>query len=152
MKPSEKGRFCGDCKKVVHDLSRMRERDARELLSTPANEGLCVRFLYDKHGKVFFGGDLVPASFLQRAKRVALAAAAVAVPLSLQACSPSLNADDDHYEMMGGMPASNDPPVTPQDRGDAEADADSATPDATAKPDAADAGPDAPMGDAETPL
>jgi hypothetical protein len=105
MTLAEGGRFCGDCKKVVRDLSTMRERDARALLRSPDNGELCVRYLYDKHGKVFFAGDraapLVPASFLQRAKRLALSAAAVAVPLSLAACSPSSGAT-------AGAPASHD--------------------------------------------
>jgi hypothetical protein len=110
MTPADGGRFCGDCKKVVRDLSKMRERDARTLLKSADNGELCVRYLYDKHGKVFFAGDsappLVPASFLQRAKRIALSAAAVAVPLSLQACSPGsvFGADEPElHESMGGV-------------------------------------------------
>lgn len=137
MTPAEGGRFCGDCKKVVRDLSSMRERDARTLLRSADNGELCVRYLYDRHGKVFFAGDraapLVPASFLQRAKRVALSAAALAVPLSLSACSPSMAAssDDGHddselYENMGGMPYDPDQKeidsdASPDARGDAAA-------------------------------
>jgi hypothetical protein len=97
MTPKDGGRFCGDCKKVVRDLSKMSEADAKALLRRPPNEGLCVRYLYDRHGKIFFGGEragssrsgLVPATLLSRAKRTALAAAAVALPLSLAACSSS---------------------------------------------------------------
>lgn len=168
MTPREHGgRFCGDCKKVVRDLSSMRERDARTLLKSADNGELCVRYLYDKHGKVFFAGDaappLVPASFLQRAKRVALSAAAVAVPLSLAACSPSANdfgsgrsqdelkQQEELYESMGGISAPEHPVAE-----DAGADAAPATDggDAGVQEDggadgAADAGPDA---EAETPI
>lgn len=88
MTKVEGGRFCGDCKKVVRDLSSMREDEARALLAQPPSEGLCVRYLYDKHGRVFFAGDaksgLLPASLLSRAKRAA-AIASLAAPLA--ACS-----------------------------------------------------------------
>ncbi len=88
MTPADGGRFCGDCKKVVRNLSQMTEREARALLAKPRNEGLCVRLLHDKHGKVFFADSapqgLLPAALLQRAKRVATAAG-LALPLA--ACS-----------------------------------------------------------------
>jgi hypothetical protein len=126
MTPRDGGRFCGDCRKVVRDLSKMSEREARELLRRPRNEGLCVRYVHDRHGKIFFAGDrsrdLVPASsLLQRAKHAALAAAAVAVPVALAGCSGSDSTsgassallapheeDQYHHEMnevMGGAPA-----------------------------------------------
>jgi hypothetical protein len=165
MTPADGGRFCGDCKKVVRDLSTMRERDARTLLKSADNGELCVRYLYDKHGKVFFAGDappLVPASFLQRAKRVALSAAAVAVPLSLAACSPSATdfgssrsqdelKQQELYENMGGVSAPEQPPAR-----DAGPDAEPATDggDAGVQEDGgADAGADAADEDeAEAPI
>jgi len=165
MTPADGGRFCGDCKKVVRDLSTMRERDARTLLKSAQNGELCVRYLYDKHGKIFFAGDkgapLVPASFLQRAKRAALVAAAVAIPLSLEGCSPKADGSssaspDDHpglHDTMGAAPYDK---RWDEEPGDAAADA--ASPDATTdggtdattEPtnDAGDAG----TTDAETPL
>src|SRR4051812_35117548 len=98
MTPADGGRFCGDCKKVVRDLSAMRESDARALLHGAKEGELCVRYVYDRHGRIFFAGDhaapLIPASLLQRAKRVARSAAAIAVPLALQACSPEPQADE----------------------------------------------------------
>jgi hypothetical protein len=162
MSPAEGGRFCGDCKKVVRDLSTMRERDARTLLGSAGNGELCVRYVYDKHGKVFFAGDgapaLVPASFLQRAKRVALSAAAIAVPLSLAACSPSAGATaDDHekqeqelYEMMGApeRPLTDATPGETPDAGDAGPQDDGG--DAGPQDDGGDAGPQDDGGDAAT--
>ncbi len=100
----EKGRFCGDCKKVVHDLSKMTAREARSLLAAPKTEGLCVRYLYDAAGEIVFQRELgiVPASELSRFARMARGAkiaVAVALPLSLTAC-------------MGAAP--NRPPQNPE--------------------------------------
>lgn len=150
MTPADAGRFCGDCKKVVRDLSKMSERQARELLAKERNRDLCVRMLVDRHGNVFFGGDaLVSASLLSKAKRAAIAAAAIAIPLATQACSAvtqplgfsssEQTSDDppDHEPLMGGV-AADDQKQIPDDQ-DASPDA---TPDAS--PDAApDASPDA---------
>lgn len=85
-------RFCGDCKKHVHDLSRLTEIDARRLLASPATEGLCVRYLYDEAGRVRFAPEeaaepaLVAPSRLARMKRYVVAATALALPMSLTAC------------------------------------------------------------------
>jgi hypothetical protein len=163
MTPAEGGRFCGSCKKVVRDLSGMNETEARALLRRPHNEELCVRYVHDAQGNVFFAEDLqrramVSASFLNRAKRVASAAVALAAPVALAACSlPGAQSDSsdpqqpDLREMMGGMPYRPDPvaphddagtdaaggatadafsdsPTTPPDGGDAGAEKDSGTP------------------------
>jgi hypothetical protein len=153
MKPSEKGRFCGDCKKVVHDLSRLRERDARELVQSAKHGELCVRYVFDRHGKVFFAGDqapmLIPAALLHRAKRLAFGAAAIA----LQACNAPLN--DGGGEMMGdiAMPEITQP-FQGDDAGEGGTDGGTKThegSDASPRQDAGDAGPDA-TADAETPI
>lgn len=126
MTPAEGGRFCGDCKKVVRDLSMMTEREARALVAKDRYEGLCVRMLVDRDGNVFFGGDkLVSASLLSKAKRAAMAAAAIALPLASNACtalSSPLEAETEYEPLMGGVSAPNDPPASSQDE-DAGADA-----------------------------
>lgn len=150
MTPAQGGRFCGDCKKVVRDLSRMTEREARELLARERNQDLCVRMLVDRDGNVFFGGDaLVSASLLSKAKRAAAAAAAIAIPFATQACSAvtaplgftssEQTSEDppDHEPLMGGVSA-DDSKRIPEDP-DASADA---SPDAAADG-GADASPDA---------
>lgn len=84
-----KKRFCAECKKHVHDLSQMTRAEARALLASPATEGLCVRYLHDERGEVWFAPEaapLVAPGRLARMKRFAMAAAAVAAPLSLTAC------------------------------------------------------------------
>lgn len=104
MTPADGGRFCGDCKKVVRDFSTMSEREARALLKTARGGELCVRFVFDAHGRVFFGKDaprkdaLLPAHLLSRARRAALVAAA-ALPLAAQACDPL----DMHDDVMGSI-------------------------------------------------
>jgi len=161
MTPAEGGRFCGDCKKVVRDISKMKEADARALVAKERYEGLCVRMLVDRDGNVFFGGDkLISASLLSKAKRAAMAAAAIALPLASNACTAiteplgftsqeeQTNPEDLTPMMGGAMP--DDRPVVEVDAGpDAASDAQS---DAAAKGDAsdmdaadidaADAGPD----------
>ncbi|HVH44152.1 MAG TPA: hypothetical protein VM925_17495 [Labilithrix sp.] len=97
MTPQDGGRFCGDCKKVVRDLSSMTEREAKALLRGTDNAGLCVRYVYDAHGRIIFGGasktktELVPATFLSRARRAAVALATVAMPLATQGCGDGLD-------------------------------------------------------------
>lgn len=156
MTPAEGGRFCGDCKKVVRDLSAMTESEARALVAKQRYEGLCVRMMVDRDGNVFFGGDkLVSASLLSKAKRAAMAAAAIALPLASNACSAiteplgiseqEQNADDDDlYPMMGGaLPSDDIHSVSPDAGADAEdTDAQSADASSDASP-AADGGVDA---------
>lgn len=146
MTPAEGGRFCGDCKKVVRDLSSMTEAEARALVAKERYEGLCVQMLVDRDGNVFFAKDrLLPASLLGKAKRAAMAAAAIALPLASNACTAALGMGEDDdtqpkYErLMGGAPLPDDPPPPPD--GDAQAgdaQADDASPEA-----AADGGTDA---------
>ena len=81
MKPAGmKKRFCDTCKAHVHDLSKMTRREAKTLLSSEETEGLCIRYLHDQHGDIVFTDSLV------RAKRFALGALAVAMPMTLTAC------------------------------------------------------------------
>jgi hypothetical protein len=124
MKPGDKGRYCGACKKTVHDLSALTKREARALLAAPTTEGLCVRYLYDAHGDIAFT-DTVPASRLVCAKRALVAAAALALPMTLNACMgaqarPVPPPDPDMQQVTGAvamppMPADAGPtsPVTP---------------------------------------
>jgi hypothetical protein len=136
MTPAEGGRFCGDCKKVVRNLSSMSELEARELLES-AGPDLCVRYVYDKHGRIFFREQTIAPSLLVRARRLATIAA---LPLATAACdlvTSPLGASDDppnHDELMGGMvydPRDEPPPAE-----------DGGSPDAQST-DAGDAGSDA---------
>lgn len=150
MTPADKGRFCGDCKKVVRDLSRLTEAEGRALIEGPKTEGLCVRYVADAQGRIFFAdgasSSLVAPSLLVRAKR-AIAAAALALPAA--ACDVTNLASDDGF--MGAIAEPYTPPQDPgpgadDDGGDAgtprEAGADGAADARDA--DVADAGPDVP--------
>ena len=91
MKRGEKSRFCGDCKKAVHDLSKLTRGEAKALLATPPTEGLCVRYLHDDLGHVAFVDTFrdrpVPVtSLLRKVAKSAATAALLAFPLSLTAC------------------------------------------------------------------
>jgi hypothetical protein len=122
MKPGDRKRFCGDCKKFVHDLSSMTRAEAREVLHSKPAEGLCVRYLYDAHGDVVFR-DTIPATFLSRAKRIAAVAAAAALPMSLAACSGGLGepAQPPPMPMMGAVACPMEPPPPPTPSGSASA-------------------------------
>jgi hypothetical protein len=120
MTPASGGRFCGDCKKVVHHLSKMTQAEATALLRSGRNDELCVRYAHDRAGAIVFADrrPLVPASLLHRAKRVAAVAAAAAIPAALAACaSPSFSSSSSQalaqeqererelQESMGGVSA-----------------------------------------------
>lgn len=80
-------RFCGACKKHVHDLAAMTENQARALLASPRTDGLCVRVFTDARGELLFRPD-VPVSRLFRSSssKAALRAMAVVAPLALGGC------------------------------------------------------------------
>jgi hypothetical protein len=111
MKPSDTKRFCEACKKHVHDLSAMTPAEARALLASPPTEGLCVRYLHDAHGDVVFRDAPLPSAMLVRAKRIAQAAAWVALPAALAACSSAI--DSCPMPTMGAVavPMSQVPPA-----------------------------------------
>jgi hypothetical protein len=118
-----RARLCEQCTRVVHDLSSMTESEARALLRRPRNDGLCIRYLHDIHGNVWFGESprsrTVPASRLVRRGLAAFAGAAAiaAVPALLEACggaSPSPNPyglSDDAGDGTDAQPAT---PVEPR--------------------------------------
>jgi hypothetical protein len=119
MKPSDTKRFCDACQKHVHDLSAMTPTAAKALLSSPPTEGLCVRYLYDAHGEILFRDAPLPTGMLVRAKRFATAAAAVALPMALAACSGSMPVQATMGEvqvMMGAPPPLPAPSATPEPR------------------------------------
>ena len=110
MTPADGGRFCGDCKKVVKNISSMTEKDARKLLRSAGEGELCVRYMHDKLGNVVFGADqprpdFVPASMLSRAKR-AIAYAGLAV--ASQACSAISDASDKLTSPLQSEPTQDD--------------------------------------------
>ena len=142
MTPAAGGRLCSDCRKVVRDLSRMTEEQARALLKTAGGGELCVRYVYDAHGRIAFGVDssLVPPSLLSRARRVAAVAALGALPFATQACMGTMAPDDTISEPARTLA---DPSVAPAPTAstDGGADAGDAAPAAEADADGgADAG------------
>ena len=135
MNPRQKGRFCGDCKKVVHDLSSLREADAKKRVAE-APEGLCIRYLHDEHGNIWFQDtSLVSPGSLFR-KGASLAALAL-MPM-LTACMGSALATDEPGLAASPPDASSEP--------DAGSDARKAADpviESDAAPDAEESDPDA---------
>ena len=95
MKRGDKSRFCGECKKTVHDLTKLTRHEAKALLASlewsGGDEGLCVRYLHDELGHVAFvdtfrDRSVPPSALLRKVAKVAVATALLAVPMSLTAC------------------------------------------------------------------
>lgn len=81
MRPQQRGRYCFECRKRVHDLSAMSEREATRFLDDVAErDDVCVSFMTDADGEVAFQpAPIVPVSRLRRllpAAGLAIAAAA----------------------------------------------------------------------------
>jgi hypothetical protein len=128
MTLAERGRFCGECRKVVHELAQLTEREARALLASPPTEGLCVRYVHDQTGEIVFRRDVVPVGRLARARRAAVAVlAAASLPVAVAGCMgaaparppevPTMGAvavpPAETSVMMGAPPAQVVPPTTP---------------------------------------
>ncbi len=100
-------RLCAECNTVVHDLSAMSERDARAKLRATSDR-LCVRYLHDSTGKVWFKEDLARASLvsssrLRNGARGALAvASAMATFALIEACGGALPPDYREANVDGG--------------------------------------------------
>jgi hypothetical protein len=90
-KRGEKGWYCGHCRKNVHVLSNLTEREARALLADNVGKDLCVTYAVRADGTIRFRPepDVVPIGALRR-KRAA-AAAAVGLSAALAACAPHEN-------------------------------------------------------------
>jgi hypothetical protein len=97
MDPRGKARLCAQCDTLVHDLSSMRESEARRFLAKEPRS-LCVRYLFDANGNIWFSDSkLVPPASLVRGKRLAgtlLLAAALSTPVLTEACGGASPYDD----------------------------------------------------------
>jgi hypothetical protein len=115
MDPRKTGRFCGDCKKVVQDLSSMREADARKRVAA-APEGLCIRYLHDEHGNIWFKDTpLVSAGSLLR-KSASLAALAL-MPMLTACMGAKMDEGTPSVQPTVTQPQTPDVPVVEPDAG-----------------------------------
>jgi len=128
--------FCAACKKHVHDLTRMTEAEAREVLARRGAEELCVRYLHDAYGDLVFrmvAPPLVPPSRLAGAKRALALGASIAGVSAIAACA---SAPPPQAEMYGGAVACpTEAPTSPTPSGTTSSAA-SGAPEATAAPSA----------------
>ena len=92
MRPEERGRFCFDCRKKVHDLSAMTEREAEAFLERTECEDVCISYEHESDGTLVFRAPppapVVPLSRLRRPRRIAAAVAGAGVAAALAACAP----------------------------------------------------------------
>jgi hypothetical protein len=81
-------RFCGACRKHVHDLSARTEAEARTLLEHEPEEGYCLRYRCDPRGLIQFvpGTKVRGSAPLRGGLRLPLAGALTASAL-VTACS-----------------------------------------------------------------
>ncbi len=81
MRPSATGRYCGECKQHVHDLSSMTEPQARRLMARAAEERLCVSYSVEPDGSLRTAPERpsawVPMQRLVRKARPGLMAASL---------------------------------------------------------------------------
>lgn len=121
-----RARLCAQCDKTVHDLSAMKSAEVEALVAAGP---LCVRYLYDVHGRILFdvpaGASIVPASALtsraQRKRWAALAAVAVSA-IVFEACGGASGGFGD-VSANGGAPDGGRTVATPPAIGDDELDA-----------------------------
>ena len=96
MTIADKGRFCADCKKVVHDVSAMTKSEAKALLADGKKSELCIRYIADRDGQVIFkNSNLVPSNSLLRGRSPLLIAASLAIPFGLTNCAAGTDGSEE---------------------------------------------------------
>lgn len=88
MRPEQRGRFCFDCRKKVHDLSAMTEAEAERFMEAEAERDICVSYEHDDDGQIRFRAPVVPLSRLRRRAAAAAAVAGAGLAATLAACTP----------------------------------------------------------------
>lgn len=94
MRPEERGKFCFDCRKKVHDLSAMTKGEARDFLRDNACNDICVSYEHDQDGNLMFEAPapppapVVPLSRLRHPRKLAATVAGVGMAAALAACAP----------------------------------------------------------------
>lgn len=103
MRPTDTGRYCGECEQHVHDLSSMTERQARRLMARAATERLCVSYVPNADGSLRTKPERpsawVPVQRLMRKARPGLLAASV---MFASGCAPAYEALP--YEVQDALP------------------------------------------------
>jgi hypothetical protein len=112
MTLADRGRFCGECRKVVRELAQLTEGEARALLASPPTEGLCVRYVHDTTGEILFRRDIVPVGRLARMGRAAAVAVAMAsIPLAAAGCMGTAPMPPPTMGAVRPVPAEPEPPL-----------------------------------------
>lgn len=103
MRPEDKGRFCFDCRKTVHDLSAMTKDEAKDFLRRSACNDVCVSYQHHEDGTLAFRepaprpSTVVPVARLLRPRSVAAAVAGAGMAMALAACAPHGDAPAQRY-------------------------------------------------------
>lgn len=127
MRPEDRGRYCFECRKKVHDLSSMTEDEAEQFLARTACEDVCISYEHDDEGTLVFRtpaprpAPLVPLARLRRPRSVAAAVAGMGMAAALAACAPHGDGPPRQYEAEAAalqmpadiIPHGNAPEATP---------------------------------------
>lgn len=103
MRPEDKGRYCLECSKTVHDLSAMTKDEAKDFLRRSACNDVCVSYQHHEDGTLVFRepaprpAPVVPLSRLRRPRSVAAAVAGAGMAMALAACAPHGDAPAQRY-------------------------------------------------------
>lgn len=103
MRPEDKGRYCLECSKTVHDLSAMTKDEAKDFLRRSACNDVCVSYQHHEDGTLVFRepaprpAPLVPLARLRRPRSVAAAVAGASMAMALAACAPHGDAPAQRY-------------------------------------------------------
>lgn len=107
MRPADKGRFCLECSKTVHDLSAMTKEEAKGFLRRTGCNDICVSFQHHEDGALVFRepaaqdaarlNAVVPLARLRRPRSVAAAVAGAGMAAALAACAPHGEAPAQRY-------------------------------------------------------
>lgn len=103
MRPEDKGRYCLECSKTVHDLSAMTKDEARDFLRRSGCNDVCVSYQHHEDGTLVFReaaprpAPVVPLARLRRPRSVAAAVAGAGMAMALAACAPHGDAPAQRY-------------------------------------------------------
>lgn len=107
MRPEDKGRFCSECSKTVHDLSAMTKEEAKGFLRRTGCNDICVSFQHHEDGTLLFRepaprpaarpAAVVPVARLRRPRSVAAVVAGAGMAAALAACAPHGEAPAQRY-------------------------------------------------------
>lgn len=104
LEPRGNGRYCGECDKVVVNMSNLTEREAMAIVEN--TERVCGMFLLDASGRAQHRREKTRAAGT-------VAAAAASAMLAAACTTPAQNVDSSRSQLMGEIEQVDSPKPTP---------------------------------------